>query len=485
MSDSFIIKDGVLTDYKGSEKCVTVPSEITVIGSEAFRGNKRLKEVRFEGRVIIGDLAFEKCTALEKITFCVKPDKLKQRAFAGCRSLREINGLDDCDMPFISANTFAGCGRDNGRGLYLIGTRLFNTDEIRYSREYSFPADVSITAVMPRALKNIKAERIIIPDGVKYIGSSITDYSLKSIVLPDSLEYISVKAFCDSYEAFVERCSDKVFALLAPQDKMRCIMNSDGWGEPFGKNAAAFVKPNANTLMHHFVRTGNAAGLADVMEFSKPGIELALELMEEAAEYENPEVNALLLSYIQTSFSAEDIAAADEKETEIALGLREKSVAEWRKQFKFKYIDGGILITDIVKPCAKIFIPEKIGKKKVVKLQFYKLEGVETVHVPGTVKTVDCGSFVACADLKTVYISYGIEKLESGAFMFCSKINWVYIPSSVKTIDKEAFDAASILKNIPFNLPIFSKPKITVITEHGSCAERFANENGYHIEYIK
>ena len=485
MSDSFTVKNGVLTEYTGSGKSVTVPSDVAEIGAGAFSGNKLLTEVCFEGEVKIGEHAFEKCTSLRIITFNKKPSKIMNYAFRGCRSLREINGLDDCDMPFIAAYAFEGCGRDDGDGYYLIGTRLFNTAGDCVSDTFKIRDNVKITAVMPRALKKIRAKKIVIPDGVKYLGSSILSDCPTSIILPDSLEYISVQAFCDSYYLYPEYCSDKVFSLLPREWKKRYILHNTGRLTAADKNAVDFLKTKLRDFMLYFVEYGDAAALNFAVETAKPALELANELAARAAELGNAEINAILIYYIQTSFSSEEIAAADEKETEIALGLREKSVAEWRKQFKFKYIDGGILITDIVKPCNKLFIPEKIGKKEVVKLQFYKLEGVETVYVPWTVKTVDCGSFVACKDLKTVYISNGIEKIESGAFMFCSKIKEVYIPSGVKSIDKEAFDAASILKNIPFNLPIFSKPKITVITEHGSCAERFANENGYHIEYIK
>ena len=68
-SQDFVIKNGVLTRYKGHGGDVTLPEGITEIGEDAFYGRTMLTSVAIpEGVTKIGAEAFEGCTSLTSVT---------------------------------------------------------------------------------------------------------------------------------------------------------------------------------------------------------------------------------------------------------------------------------------------------------------------------------------------------------------------------------------------------------------------------------
>lgn len=109
------------------------------------------------------------------------------------------------------------------------------------------------------------------------------------------------------------------------------------------------------------------------------------------------------------------------------------------------------------------FTVVSIGKEA-----FYKNKNIETLEIPGTIKTIGEEAFEYCSHLKNIAFSPGLVKIEKEAFKACpiekidlpntvvsigwrafftansniylkSKIKWVSIPESVKEIGKQAF----------------------------------------------
>ena len=69
MSD-FVINNGVLEKYEGSDKNVDIPADVVEIGAEAFSGNDAIVSVNLPaGLKQIKYYAFGDCKNLEKISF--------------------------------------------------------------------------------------------------------------------------------------------------------------------------------------------------------------------------------------------------------------------------------------------------------------------------------------------------------------------------------------------------------------------------------
>lgn len=90
-TEDFLISGNVLVAYRGADKDVVIPEEVSVIAGEAFMDNSQIESVTFPKKIVtIGEGAFEGCTSLTEITFGEEVYKIKDRAFAAC-SLEEIN----------------------------------------------------------------------------------------------------------------------------------------------------------------------------------------------------------------------------------------------------------------------------------------------------------------------------------------------------------------------------------------------------------
>ena len=131
----FTIEDDILVVYHGSEEIVTIPAGVQAIGQGAFRGNDRVRRVQMDADVCwIMQEAFMNCTSLEFVAMHVTLDEIGDRAFKGCRSLRDVDRTiaeaGYCDLTRIGDEAFAGCASlkklECDSGLWLtVGSRAF------------------------------------------------------------------------------------------------------------------------------------------------------------------------------------------------------------------------------------------------------------------------------------------------------------------------------------------------------------------------
>ena len=88
----FVIKNGVLENYKGNSKNVVIPDGVTTIGYEAFsRCSSRLKSITIPDSVTsIGRRAFYNCSNLTSITIPDSMTSIGDSVFYGCSRLTSI-----------------------------------------------------------------------------------------------------------------------------------------------------------------------------------------------------------------------------------------------------------------------------------------------------------------------------------------------------------------------------------------------------------
>lgn len=104
---------GVITEYNGSDKNVSIPSSIggntvTAIGVGAFQGNTNITSVSLPNTVTqIGQEAFAECSSLSSVSLPVSLKQIGIGAFYGCSSLSSVNVPDS--VTTISDEAFANC----------------------------------------------------------------------------------------------------------------------------------------------------------------------------------------------------------------------------------------------------------------------------------------------------------------------------------------------------------------------------------------
>ena len=59
---------------------------------------------------------------------------------------------------------------------------------------------------------------------------------------------------------------------------------------------------------------------------------------------------------------------------------------------------------------------------------------LESIVIPGSIKTIEQGMFRDCSALKSVTLSEGITRLDSTPFMWCTSLKSIVIPHSVNKL---------------------------------------------------
>ena len=202
-SGDFVITDGELISYSGTDTEVAVPDQVTRIGTGAFRNNTTVQKVTLPAGVTaigaygfnnctaltevdytdssnlteIGESAFSECTSLEQTVLGENVTKLGAKAFYNCRKLNLDMTLPK-KLTVIEPSVFQGC-------MGLSGN-LVIPEGVTTIRENAFYGCSGLTGDLD------------IPEGVTTIGDNAFNGCSGfggTLTLPDSLKSIDRYAF--------------------------------------------------------------------------------------------------------------------------------------------------------------------------------------------------------------------------------------------------------------------------------------------------
>ena len=192
--NGFVVENGVLVNYRGSDVDVVVPEGVTAVGRNAFSFKLSLNSVILpDGVETIDDFAFVSCESLKNVSF---PNSLKRigvRSFAGCTCLEGIilpEGIES-----IGIGAFVSC-----KSL----SQLPIPASIKAIGAYAFKgckglADQNEMVIVNGILCDYygNAEDLHIPEGVTEIdlGAFQNKRTLSRVVFPKSLSNVRDDAF--------------------------------------------------------------------------------------------------------------------------------------------------------------------------------------------------------------------------------------------------------------------------------------------------
>ena len=106
--EEFETEGGVLKRYNGTSRSVTIPNDITTIGSGAFEDRKELTELHIPDSVtVIEENAFIGCENLREIYLSASVKKIGRYAFSECSKLKAI--VLPKNLEEIGPYAFSGC----------------------------------------------------------------------------------------------------------------------------------------------------------------------------------------------------------------------------------------------------------------------------------------------------------------------------------------------------------------------------------------
>ena len=408
-ASDFIIENGVLKKYVGPGGDVTVPEGVTAIKDNVFEGNLNLTGIVLSDSVTkIGTGAFYGCANLKNVELPGKLRTIGQAAFTDCKALQ--HAMIPKSVKTIGAHAFSRCGLVRLEILaekVKIGPWAFDC--------YQAPNLIHISDALAAQL-GVKEIKFIFdmafPSLIEHILNGTADYS---------------KALYDTLVAWVK------------QKKNRTEIAE-----------SAIRRDDAERLMRLFDLRG------------KVSLEEVDALIEAAGKQQKQACTAALVNYKNEQFSQKTVDGAKEAEIDKALGIKERSVADWRKIFKLAIKDGRAEIIGYLDDSEVVEIPEKIGKNMVAGIRwnvFRENQKITGMIVPKTVTDIAVGAFKGCTGLqdergfviingciydyfekeKIVDIPDGITKIDGEAFCDHEEIEKVNIPDSVREIGCGAF----------------------------------------------
>lgn len=319
--------------------------------------------------------------------------------------------------------------------------------------------------------KNITS--IEIPSTVTEIDD-LTFYlqrNLKSVTIPDSVEEMGVDAFAECTALTEVIVSDQFIAKMwrychADLKLGVCctyLRSKERFSEESAKRLTTFIRKNKQAMLQRICVDDDVAVIQAFLALEKKVSPAQIDEYLAAAEGK-PALTAYLLDYKMGTFSEKQISTSVSEEADKLLGLKAKSVSDWRKMFKFKVADGIATISGYKGEDSELTIPGKIGSNSVIigESAFDNNRCLKKVTIESGVVSIGANAFCACVNINEITIEDGLQKIGFGAFQGCRGLERVFLPQSVNEIGNDVFWCSN---------------DITIYAPAGSYAETYAKEN--------
>ncbi len=407
----FVIEDGVLLEYTGSDSEVHVPEDVTEIGENAFLTYDEPYDLHLTDEQIAhldreyAENTFSSCickmnTTLETVYLPKSLRRIGAGAFQNATALKNVymqEGLAE-----IAANAFAydkseltrflSCG--NGAFIFDNGDR-WHKDDPDYEEWASYYVPHLKTLHLPDSVKTIGTgafqdsaiTSIEIPEGVTEIApAAFLNTPLESVVIPESVTAIGDMAFANT----------KLTSVTLPSHLQKL-----GVGAFMGSSLEEINLPDGLTEIPRGAFQHTALKeivipdtVTTIGERAFQGTKLeSLVIPEGVTTIGADAFQGSALRTVQLADSLESVAPSAFENTPFLQTGALKSSGGWL------LLPNGTLI-NYVGDAVNAVIPAAV--KKIAAGAFNRCARLKTLTVPDTVETVENGAVVNC-DLRCVY----------------------------------------------------------------------------------
>lgn len=405
------VTENWLRKYTGSDPYVVVPDGITHIDDQAFPKDT---------------ISVELPQSIEKISL---------KAFVLCEGLESISIRGESPIFHVEGNClietaekvlFAGCVKSvipADESVYRIG-------------EYAFAGRRKLTS-------------LIIPKNIKQIAKNAFQYcyGLTQVDLPASLKSTIRHSF-----RVCPWAAGACFDLLYKEEKQNYLFKRlQGYKDPFEDTECV------ETYLDKYKGELLKVALADqdiekvlllIPLWKKPFSIREIDSFITLAEG-NVTALAWLLEYKKKHYSPEQIEKDEEDRIAVALGEKERTLAEWRKIFLIRKVDGGYEIGKYKGDDREVYIPAQIDGVPVVSIgkRCFYAKPLTLVNLPDSIVTIHKFAFQRCQKLFEVNLPKELQIIEDFAFAGTG-LEDLFIPAKVISIAPAAFGNCLSLTSI-------------------------------------
>lgn len=434
----FVIENTVLVNYTGDEETVTVPDNITAIGTGAFKNNTTVKNIILPGGITnIGSYAFSGCSALESVNLPENLIIIGEYAFYKCVSFTGDLSIPD-SVESIGRRAFYGCS-------VLTGKLHLSKKLTRIESAVFYNCNFTGTLFLPQGITSIGngafsgnafSGEVIIPETVKTVENSAFGgcKNLESIVFGKQVESIGNNAF--SYCSGIKTWT---FQGNTPPN-LDC---SEVFGSYNNSLNLKTIYIPAGTYKAYYT----AYGWSEVRFIEVGSEDLVID-------------GETLVAYV-----------GNDEEVTVPEGITEISTGAFRNNKTIKKVilpEGVTIIGDnAFSRCSaleSVNLPDSlvtIGEKAFYKCEALsgklKLSGNLTtigvsafetcvaftggLNIPDSVESVGRRAFYSCAGLTgKLHLSEKMTKIEGEAFRSCNFTGNLSLPEGLTAIENYAFD---------------------------------------------
>ncbi len=384
-----------ITKYNGTAETVEIPGNIggknvTEIGKEVFYENETIEGVVIPDSVTtIGENAFASCTSLSDVKLSNNLVEIGEDAFADCESLISI------DLPN------------------------------------------SLRTIKDSAFWNSVIESIVLPEGLKTIGSQAFCYStaLTEVSIPGTVEEIGSRAFSGipTLKRITVNESNPYFTtengILYSKDKKTLVCCPGGI-----ETTDITVPENVSFIMESaFEKCDNIVNII-IPERQELGIDSGA---------------FRFCKMLETVSIPSCVEYLDNGIFDVDFSMKSINVSENNQNYCS--IDGVLYdknaTTLIYCPCAKesVTIPDTVTT--IVFCSFAD-SAITSIDIPDSVTSIGDMAFLLCRSLTEVKLSKNITSLTYNTFAGCHSLKTIEIPEGVETIGDGVFDNCPSLTDV-------------------------------------
>ena len=481
-------------------KTLTIPYNVTYVGSYAFKGCTSLNELYISNEsAVIEETAFESCPIFkaqvpgthigvvpkENLTsLYLAGGTVAERAFADFPLLSVIgvsgdvvfneHALDGCAVisfrvlaseidklaikESVSYLTIAPDRETNTTTLYrdafkdytnLRGITLENNNTTFDIREGAFDNCTATTFSVPASLMKslpTTTKKLTITSGeIEYLGSTRA-MALEVLIIKDGVTSVASGAFreCPSLRsvaivASIDKIDDYTFYKCPSLESL----DIGGTSTEIGKSAFA----DCTSLSELLIGTNIATVCQDAFKGCTSLTKLQLgsrvtaiekNAFENCTSLEELSIGKSLTSLDFTAFlGCGSIKTISVSSSNTAYALVDKSLYTKDKKTLIKFANSDI---------AEYVIPE--GTEVILEEAFLNATSLSKVVMPETITSIGKRAFDGCTSLSTINISGNITAIENNTFANCTSLRYIVIPKNVEVIGEKAFYKCSNLKSI-------------------------------------